>query len=69
MAKYKITINENECIGCGACTSVCSNFELVEKKGAFKAKAKKSEVDALGCNEEAKKICPVGAIRIDEKKK
>lgn len=66
MPKYKITINENECIGCGACTSVCSNFELAEKKDSFKAKVKKSEVSDIGCNREAKDVCPVGAIKIEE---
>ncbi len=61
MAKYKIKVDQEECIGCGACT-VCDNFEL--KNG--KAHVKKTEVEELGCNKEAEEICPVDAIKIEE---
>lgn len=69
MAKYKILVDEKACIGCGACTSICSNFDLIEKNDSFKAVAKQSEVDNIGCNKEAADICPVQAIKIEEKKK
>ena len=68
MAKYKVSVDEEACIGCGACTSVCNNFELIEKNDSYKAKAKKTEVSELGCNQEAKDVCPVNAIKIEEKK-
>jgi ferredoxin len=60
--KYKILVNQNTCIGCGACTQVCDNFELIDGKSHVKNK----EVDELGCNAEAEKACPVNAISIKE---
>jgi len=60
---YKITIDKEKCIGCGACAAQCDNFEL--KQG--KAVAKKTEFDELGCNQEAADVCPVEAIKIDKK--
>lgn len=64
MAKYEIKVNKKECIGCGACTVQCDNFELEDGK----AHPKKSEVTELGCNKDAADVCPVGAIKITEKK-
>jgi len=60
MAKFKIEINKETCIGCGACTAQCDNFEM----DGDKAKAKKAVVDSIGCNQEAADICPVTAIKI-----
>jgi len=63
MAKtYKVKVNE-ECIGCGACVSICP--ETFEMKGD-KAVVKKSEITELSCEKEAKEGCPVQAISISE---
>lgn len=59
MAKYKIEIDEDKCISCGACADACDNFELQDK-----AKVKKSEVDDIGCNQAAVDVCPVNCIKI-----
>lgn len=64
MTKYKIEVNKEECIGCGACTS-CDNFELDSDN---KAKPKKEEVEESGCNQEAADNCPVSCIKIKELK-
>jgi len=56
----KIEIDKEACIGCGACTAACDNFEIEEGK----AVAKKTEVDDIGCNQEAADVCPVDAIKI-----
>jgi ferredoxin len=61
MAKYKISVDAEKCIGCGACTATCDNFEL---KDDGKAHAKKKEVSNLGCNQEAADVCPVQAITV-----
>jgi len=61
MAKYKIIHRVNECIGCGACASVCpDNWEM---KGD-KSKPKKTELTDIGCNQEAADVCPVQCIEI-----
>ena len=57
----KVLVDKEKCIGCGACTSVCDNFEM---KDDGKAHANKSEVAEIGCNQEAADACPVDAIII-----
>ena len=62
---YKIEVNKDECIGCGACEAQCpEGFELKDGK----AKAKKDKVNDLGCIKEAAGVCPVNAIKIEEEK-
>ena len=58
---YKIELDKEKCLGCGACTQ-CNNWELKDGK----ASPKKTELDDIGCNREAEEICPVKAIRIIE---
>jgi ferredoxin len=60
MLRYKITINQRKCIGCGGCVIACSNFKIQDKK----AIPKKEIVARLGCNQEAADVCPVSAIRV-----
>ncbi len=60
MAKFKIDVDKEACIGCGACVAQCDNFEL----DGDKVKAKKTVVDDIGCNKEAADICPVECIRV-----
>lgn len=64
MAKHKITIDKEKCIGCGACAAQCDNFEM----DGDKAKAKKTEVSDIGCNQDAVDACPVEAIKITKMK-
>ena len=57
---FRIKLDSARCIGCLACTR-CNNFVC----GAdFKAQPVQSEVDEIGCNQQAAAICPVGAIFI-----
>ncbi len=59
---FKVTVNTETCIGCGACVATCDNFEMKDGK----AHPKKSEVDEVGCNQQAVDICPVEAITVKE---
>jgi ferredoxin len=59
---FQIALNSGKCIGCLACTR-CQNFVCGSD---FKAQAVRSEVDEIGCNNEAAAICPVGAIIISD---
>ena len=61
MAKYKIIHRINECIGCGACASVCPDNWVMK---GDKSKPKKTELADAGCNQEAADVCPVQCIEI-----
>lgn len=63
MVKYKIIVDTEKCIGCGACTANCDNFEL---KDDGKAYPKKPIVEDIGCNKEAVDVCPVDAIKVEK---
>lgn len=58
-----VKVDKEKCIGCGYCTSVCSEvFELGEDgKSQIKKEAKGDE----SCIREAKEGCPVGAIEAE----
>ncbi len=60
---YKIVVDKEKCIGCGACTVQCVNFEMKDGK----ATTKKTEVKEIGCNKQAADICPVSAISVRKK--
>jgi len=60
---FKIIQDREKCVGCGACVSVCNNWEMGEDG---KAKPKKTEVEEVGCNKEAAEVCPVQCIKIEE---
>ena len=60
MTKFQISVTK-DCIGCGACTVTCDNFEIGDDG---KAHAKKAEVADIGCNKEAEEVCPVNAIKV-----
>lgn len=59
---HKITVNQDKCIGCGACAATCSDsFEMKDGK----AHVVKSEVEELTCEKDAEAGCPVDAISVD----
>ncbi len=63
MAKYKIEIDKEACISCGSCAAVCPDvFEMRTEDN--KAYAKKSELEELGCVQEAVDVCPVQVIAV-----
>jgi ferredoxin len=66
MAKFKITHERDVCIGCGACVAICpSNWEMASDG---KSKPKKTDLDDIGCNQEAADSCPVQCIHIEKVK-
>jgi ferredoxin len=61
---YTISVDQEACIGCGACVSTCEKaFKLVDNKSV----PLKKEVEELTCEQEAADICPVNCITIKEK--
>ncbi len=53
-----VKINKEKCIGCGACTSTCSEVFEMGDDGKAKVKAQKN----LPCVKEAIDNCPVDAV-------
>lgn len=64
MPKFKIVHDRENCIGCGACASVCpENWEMADDG---KSRPKKTILDKIGCNQKAADGCPVGVIKIEK---
>lgn len=59
---FKVSVDREKCIGCAACTATCENFKMSDDK----AEPVKATVEEIGCNNEAKDVCPVEAILIEE---
>lgn len=55
-----VKINQNKCIGCGICQSVCpEGFEIIRGKARVKD-------DKAACIQQAIEACPRNAIILDE---
>jgi ferredoxin len=60
----KVTVDEEECIGCGVCVSVCPDvFELNDDGKAIVIAG--ADCEAAGCCEDAASQCAVEAIKIE----
>jgi len=60
---FKVSLDKDKCIGCGACSAVCpANYEMGEDG---KAIVLKSPVEILGCNKLAEENCPNYAIVVE----
>ncbi len=76
MSKFKIVHDRPNCIGCGACVAVSpEDWEMNAdgKSDLIKAKAlpdttQEKELDNLGENMEAARMCPVNVIHIIDQK-
>lgn len=57
-----VSVNQQACIGCGACAATCPNvFEMKDGKSYVKKGQEKSK---LPCVKEAIENCPVSAIKL-----
>jgi len=56
-----IKLDEDTCIGCGLCESICPNSFKMED---VKAKVIKEKIAKLSCEKEAEDSCPVKAIEV-----
>lgn len=61
----KIKIDEEKCINCGSCSSVCPDVFEMSDENKIQIKAGKEESDD-SCVQEAIDICPVQAIEKEE---
>ena len=65
MTKYKVKVDQESCIGCGAC---CANFEFFEfnDDGVSTVKGKTEDIVEGEDIEEAANVCPVDAIKVEK---
>ena len=61
----KLEVDQNKCIGCGACVSYAPEYFDFNDEGLSEAKTQES-LDSEEV-EQAIEVCPVGAISLEEK--
>jgi len=62
----KVSIDQEACIGCGACVALCDAiFRLNDETGKAEV-IPGADCDAAGCCKEGAESCPVGVIIIEE---
>jgi ferredoxin len=64
MAKFKIELDRDECIGCGSCAAICPDNWEVGEDGKASFKHEEIEDDEFETNKEAAETCAVNAIHI-----
>lgn len=61
----QVRVNEQSCIGCGLCSSMCS--DVFEVEGGKSKVKKEANLEAnKECIKEAKTNCPTQAISVDD---
>jgi len=58
----EVSVDEEKCIGCGACVSICPDVFEIGDNGKSHPKVKETNEE---CAEDARDACPVGAIVVD----
>ena len=62
----KPVVDDDLCIGCGACEDLCPEIFRVEDDGLAHVIAENVEPEMYGCVRDAEDACPVGAISVSE---
>lgn len=63
----KVKVNEDSCIGCGACQSICENVFEINDEGLSSVKVDEVSEDDVQSVRDAADSCPTSAIEIEEK--
>jgi len=60
----EVKVDKKNCVGCGACVSLCSKYFELDSEGKSKVKKEKVDPKDEKSVREAVESCPVGAISI-----
>lgn len=62
----KVKVNQDACIGCGACAAICDNVFDINDEGLSVAKVEVVEESDYQDVKDAADSCPTGAIEVEE---
>ena len=62
----KVKVNQDACIGCGACCSICDSVFEIGDEGLSEVKTEEVNEYLQEAVREACDACPTGAIEIEE---
>lgn len=62
----KVKVNQDSCIGCGACAAICDKVFEINDDGLSQAKVETVEDSDSQDVRDAADACPTGAIEVEE---
>lgn len=62
----KVKVNEDACIGCGACCAIADNIFEIGDNGLSEVKKEEVQEDEKQAVRDAAEACPTGAIEVEE---
>lgn len=62
----KVKVNQDSCIGCGACAAICDKVFEINDDGLSQAKVEKVEDKDTQDVRDAADACPTGAVEVEE---
>lgn len=62
----KVKVNQDACIGCGACAAICPEVFELNDEGISIAKQEEVPTDQEEMARDAADSCPTGAIEVEE---
>lgn len=62
----KVKVNEDACIGCGACCAIADTIFEIGDNGLSEVKKEEVQEDEKQAVRDAAEACPTGAIEVEE---
>lgn len=61
----KVNVNQDACIGCGACAAICDEVFEINDEGLSQAKVEEVSEELEQNVKDAADACPTGAIEVE----